>query len=92
MFYKGLKAAKADESKMNMICGKLQISSLIGRGLAARFTPEGEGFDDQVWTINHDIVGAICTDYEKKKLTTEWIVHVLSQSPGVHLAADFSQY
>ena len=62
LFYKELKAVKADESKISVICGKLQISFLIGRGLAATFTLEGEGFADQGWTVNHDIIGAICTD------------------------------
>ena len=50
---------KADESKINVICGKLQISLLIGRGMAAKFTPEGEGLADQEWIINHDIIGDI---------------------------------
>ena len=65
LFYKGLKAVKAYESKINVIYCKLQISFLIGRGLAARFTPEGEGLADQGWTNNHDILGAICTDYSE---------------------------
>ena len=47
-------------SKINVIYGKLQIDFLIGRGLAAKFTPEGLG---QGWIINHDIIGAICTDH-----------------------------
>ena len=65
LFYKSLKAAKADESQINVICGELQISVLIGRGLAAKFTPEREGLADQGWIINHDIIGAICTDYSE---------------------------
>ena len=59
---------KADESKINVIYGKFQISFLIGRGLAARFTLEGEGLADQGWTMNHDIIGAICTDYREALL------------------------
>ena len=47
---------KADESKINVIYGKLNISFLIVRGLAAKFTPEDEGLADQGWTANHDIM------------------------------------
>ena len=57
LFYKELKAVKADESKISVIYGKLQISFLVGRSLAAT-TLEGEGFADQGWTMNHDIIGA----------------------------------
>ena len=39
-FYTGFKAVKADESKINVVYCKLQISFLIGRGLAASFTPK----------------------------------------------------
>ena len=59
-FHKGLSAARADESKINVICDKLHISVLIGRNWGAKFTPEGEGLADQGWIINHDIIGAIC--------------------------------
>ena len=53
---------QADEAKINLVFGELQMSFLIVRGLAARFTPESEGFADQGWTVNHNIIGAICTD------------------------------
>ena len=65
LFYKVRSAARKDESQINVICGKLQISFLIGRGLAAQFTPEGEGLANQGWKINHDIFGAIFTDYSE---------------------------
>ena len=40
LFYKELKATKADESKINVTFGKLQISFLVRRSLAAKFTPK----------------------------------------------------
>ena len=39
LFYKGMRAARGDESNINV---------MNGRALAAKFTPEGEGFADQV--------------------------------------------
>ena len=56
-----LQRAESSEGRrvqINVMYGKLQTSFLIGRGLAATFTPEGEGLADQGWTINHDIIGA----------------------------------
>ena len=62
-FHKGMSAAKGDESKINVIYDKLHMSFLIGRVSAAKFTPEGEGLTDQGWTINHDVISAICIEY-----------------------------
>ena len=60
----GLKAVKADESKIKVICGKLQISFLDevwqpSSHLKVKALPIRD------WTINHRIIGAICTDHSE---------------------------
>ena len=47
LFHKGMSAARSDEAQINVIDGKLKVSFLIGRALAAKFTPEGESLADQ---------------------------------------------
>ena len=37
--YKGLKAVGGDESKINVVYGKLQISFFVGGAMTAKFTP-----------------------------------------------------
>ena len=36
LFCKGLKVVKGDESKIHVVCGKIQISFLIGSAMAAK--------------------------------------------------------
>ena len=68
LFLKGRSAARGDESKINVVYRKLQISFFIGRALAAKFTAEGEGLADQGCTINHDVISEICTEYSESLL------------------------
>ena len=69
LFLKGRSAARGDESKINVVYRKLQISFFFfGRALAAKFTAEGEGLADQGCTINHDVISEICTEYSESLL------------------------
>ena len=43
MFYKGLKEVGGNESKINVVHGKNQISFFVGSAMAAQYTPEGDG-------------------------------------------------
>ena len=55
LFYKGFKAMGGNESKINGVYGKNQISFFVGGALAAKFTPEG--LAGEGWNIKPDITG-----------------------------------
>ena len=42
LFHKGLKAVGGNESKINVVCGKIQISFFVESATAAKSTPQGE--------------------------------------------------
>ena len=50
------------ESKINVVYGKLQISFFA---MAAKFTPEGEGLAGEGWNIKPEVVSAICTEFSE---------------------------
>ena len=44
--------------------GKLQISFLVGGGVAAEYTREGEGHADEGWCIDKEVVSKTCTVFD----------------------------
>ena len=67
MFFKGLKEAGEDESKVRSFYGKLQISFFVG-GLAAKCTRDSEGHADEGWFFDKDVVSNIFTDFKRPSL------------------------
>ena len=52
-----------DESKINVVHGKLQIGLFVGGAMATKFTPEGEGLAGEGWNIKPEVTSAICTEF-----------------------------
>ena len=60
LFYKGL-----EESMINVVRGKIQISFFVVSAKAAKYTSEGEGLAREGWDITPDVIAAICTDFSE---------------------------
>ena len=58
-FFQGLEEMKGDESKVMNFFGKLQISFHVGRGVAAKFTREGESHAEEDRVIDMKAVATI---------------------------------
>ena len=54
-----------NESKINVVYGKFQISFFVGEAMAAKFTPEGEGLARESWNIKHEVISAICAKFSE---------------------------
>ena len=65
LFYKGDKAVSGDESKINVVYGKIQTGFFVGSAPAAKYTPEGEGLAGDGWNIKFSVFGAICTEFNE---------------------------
>ena len=62
-----------NESKINVVYGKIQMSFFVGGAMDAQFTPEGEGLAGKGWTIKLEVISAICTEFSEAHL--EAVVH-----------------
>ena len=63
LFYKRLKEVERNESKINVVKGKIQTTFFVRSAIAAKYTPEGERLAREGWNIKTDVTSAICTDF-----------------------------
>ena len=65
LFDKGLKEVRGNESRINVVYGKIQKSFCVGSAMAAKHTPEGEGLAGEGWNIKPDVIAVICADFSE---------------------------
>ena len=65
LFDRGLKAVGGNESKMNVVHGKIQISFFVGSAMAAKYTPEGKGVAGERRYVKPGVFAAICTFFSE---------------------------
>ena len=87
LFYKGLKEVGGDESKIHVVCSKIQISFFVGGAMAAKCTPEGEGLAGEGWHIKPEVIATICTEFSEALfeavVNSSWRMrHIFRLIPG----------
>ena len=65
LFYKGLKEVGGNETKINVVYGKIQICFFEGNAMAAKYSPEGEGLAGEGWSLKFDVDQSICTEFSE---------------------------
>ena len=56
---------RGDESKINVVYGKLQKSLFAGGAMTAKFTPEGTCLAGEGWNVKPEVFSAICTEFSE---------------------------